>query len=225
VKCRDNTEIDFENITIRNKVRELDEDTGEFKLYLKSDEYKEDIAVEILYQLSLKVFGSDHAGKSAYIQLRRTIRQFIVDLSFVIRTWAERMEDFQSYLPHCPWDAGERRKETPRSFTEFEMQEIFEHNLLFKQLMELYNMDWSIQDQPYKGTITKLEGLEASIIKEKQMQKQTAALEANDGGNSFKKEKMHNGGSSGDKDVPKGKNSDSGQCPYCGKRHRGECRF
>jgi hypothetical protein len=33
----------------------------------------------------------------------------------------------------------------------------------------LYNMDWSIQDQPYKETITKLEGLEASIIKEKQM--------------------------------------------------------
>jgi hypothetical protein len=129
------------------------------------------------------------------------------------------MEDFQSYLPHCPWDAGERHKETPRSFTEFE------HNLLFEQLMELYNMDWSIQDQPYKETITKLEGLEASIIKEKKIQKRMAALEANDGGNSFKKRKMHNGVSSGDKDVPKGKNSNSGQCPHCGKRHRGECRF
>jgi hypothetical protein len=226
MKCRDNNEIDFENITIRKKIRDLDDEKGgEFKDYLETDEYKEDIVVEILYQLSLKIFGSDHAGKSAYIQLRRTIHQFKVDLSFGIRTWAERMEDFQSYLPHCPWDAGERRDETPRSFTEFEMREILEHNLLFEQLMELYNMDWSIQDQPYKETITKLEGLEASIIKEKQMQKRMAALEANDGGNSFKKRKMHNGGASGDKDVTKGKNSNSGHCPHCGKRHRGECRF
>jgi hypothetical protein len=40
----------------------------------------------------------------------------------------------------------------------------------------------SIQDQPYKETITKLEGSEASMIKEKQMQKRIAALEGNDGG-------------------------------------------
>jgi hypothetical protein len=92
--------------------------------------------------------------------------------------------------------------------------------------MELYNMVWSIQDQPYKETITELEGLEASIIKEKQMQKRMAALEANEGGgNSSKKQKSYNGGSSGDKDVPKGKNSNSGQCRHCGKRHRGECCF
>jgi hypothetical protein len=68
--------------------------------------------------------------------------------------------------------------------------------------MELYNMDWSIQDQPYKETITKLEGLEASIIKEKQMQKRMAALKANEGGgNSSKKRKIYNGGSSRDNDV------------------------
>jgi hypothetical protein len=70
------------------------------------------------------------------------------------------------------------------------MREILEHNLSFEQLMELYNMDWSIQNQPYKETITKLEGLEASIIKEKQIQKRMAALEANEGGgNSSKKRK------------------------------------
>jgi hypothetical protein len=85
MKCRDNAEIDFKNITIRSKVRELDENNGEFKTYIKSEEYKEDIVVEILYHLSLKVFGSDHAGKSTYIQLRRTIHQFKVDLSFGTR--------------------------------------------------------------------------------------------------------------------------------------------
>jgi hypothetical protein len=68
--------------------------------------------------------------------------------------------------------------------------------------------------------------LEASIIKEKRMQKRMAALEANEeGGNSSKKQQIYNGGSSGDKDVTKGKNSNSGQCPHCGKRHRGECQF
>jgi hypothetical protein len=92
------------------------------------------------------------------------------------------MEDFQRFLPHCLWNAGERRQEKPRSFTEFEMQEILEHNLLFEQLTDLYSMDWSIQDQPYKETITKLEGLEASTIKEKQMQKHVAILEGNNGG-------------------------------------------
>jgi hypothetical protein len=226
MKCRDNSEIGFENITIKNKVRELDEDAGDFDTYLKTDEYKEDIVKEILYHLSLKVFGSDHAGKSAYIQLRRTIHQFKVDLNYGIRTWAERMEDFQSYLPHCPWNAGERRQEKPRAFTEYEMREILEHNLLFEQLMELYNMDWSIQDQPYKETITKLEGLEASIIKEKQMQKRISALEGNGGGinTSSKKRKVYNASTDGDKDTTK-KNSNSGQCPHCGKRHRGECRF
>jgi hypothetical protein len=59
------------------------------KTYVKSEEYKEDIIVEILYHLSLKVFGSNHAGKSAYIQFWRTIHQFKVDLSFGIRIWAE----------------------------------------------------------------------------------------------------------------------------------------
>jgi hypothetical protein len=73
MKFRENPEIDFENITIRNKVRELDEANGDFKKYLKTDEYKEDIVVEMSYQLSLKVFGSDHVGKSAYIQIQRTI--------------------------------------------------------------------------------------------------------------------------------------------------------
>jgi hypothetical protein len=92
--------------------------------------------------------------------------------------------------------------------------------------MELYNMDWSIQDQPCKKTITKLEGLEASIIKEKQMQKPMAALEGNDGGGTpSKKRKAYNDSTSGDRDTTRGKNSNSGQCPHCGKRHRGECRF
>jgi hypothetical protein len=130
MKCRDNDEIGLENITIRDKVRDFDEDAGEFATYLKTEEYKEDIVVEILYHLSLKIFGSDHAGKSAYIQLQRTIHQFKVDLSFGIRTWAERMEDFQSYLPHCLWNTGERRQEKPRSLTESKMREILEHNLL-----------------------------------------------------------------------------------------------
>ena len=226
-KCRDNDTIYFEKIIIKKKVLELDEDNGDFEVYLESDEYKEDIVVEILYHLSLKVFGSDHAGKSAYIQLRRTIHQFKVDLNFGIRTWAERMEDFQSYLPHCPWDAGERRNEVPKPFSEYEMREILEHNLLFEQLMELYNMDWSIQDQPYKETITKLEGLEASIIKEKNMQKRIAALEGNDGNNSStKKRKAYNNASGGgESNDNKKKNSNSGQCPHCKKRHRGECHF
>jgi hypothetical protein len=110
---------------------------------------------------------------------------------------------------------------------EYEMREILEHNLLFEQLMELYNMDWSIQDQPYKETITKLEGLEALIIKEKQMQKRIAALEGNDvGSNSLsKKRKAHNASTSGDRDTTRGKNSNGGQCPHYGKCHRGECRF
>jgi hypothetical protein len=149
--------------------------------------------------------------------------QGIVDLSFGIQTWAERMEDFQSYIPHCPWNAGERRQEKPRSFTEYKMRESLEHNLLSEQLMELYNMDWSIQDQPYKETITKLEGLEASIIKEKQMQKHIiAAFKGNDGGStsSSTKRKAYNASASGDKDLTKGKNSNSGHCPHCGKRHR-----
>jgi hypothetical protein len=90
MKCRDSDEIGFENIAICDKVREMDEDTGEFAAYLETEEYKEDIVVEILFHLSLKIFGSDHAGKSSYIQLRRTIHQFKVDLSFGIRTWAER---------------------------------------------------------------------------------------------------------------------------------------
>jgi NMD protein affecting ribosome stability and mRNA decay len=30
---------------------------------------------------------------------------------------------------------------------------------------------------------------------------------------------------SGDKETKTGKNSNSGHCPHCGKRHRGECRF
>jgi hypothetical protein len=55
MKCRDNPEIDFENITIRNKVCGLDEANGEFKKYLKTDEYKEDIVVEMLQSRARKI--------------------------------------------------------------------------------------------------------------------------------------------------------------------------
>jgi hypothetical protein len=47
------------------------------KAYLKTEE----IVVEILYHLSLKVFGSDHAGKSAYIQLGMTSSEHMYVLS------------------------------------------------------------------------------------------------------------------------------------------------
>jgi hypothetical protein len=62
-KYRDNNEISFGNITIKD-IRSviLMQDNGEFKAYLKLEEYKEDIVVEILYHLVLKVFGSDHTG-------------------------------------------------------------------------------------------------------------------------------------------------------------------
>ena len=231
-KCRDGATVHFEKISIKARVDALDtdspddsDDDAEFQAYAVSEQYKEDIINEILYHLSLKIFGSDHAGKSAYIQLRRTIHQFKVDLNFGIRKWAERLEDFQSYLPHCPWNAGERRGQLPKPFTEFEMREILEHNLVFEQLMELYNMDWSVQDQPYKETITKLEGLEATIIREKLMQKRVAALEGGDssGRVNNKKRKAYNGDSNND--SSQSSNANSGQCPHCKKRHKGVCRF
>jgi hypothetical protein len=40
MKCRDNDEIGFENITIRDKVRDFDEDAGEFATYLKQNNSK-----------------------------------------------------------------------------------------------------------------------------------------------------------------------------------------
>jgi hypothetical protein len=58
------------------------------------------------------------------------------------------------------------------------------------------------------------------------MQKRIAALEGNNwGGSSSKKCKAYNAGLSGDRETKVGKNSNSGHCPHCGKRHKGECCF
>ena len=182
--------------------------------YWNDEDSKEDIIHECMHHLKLKIFGSDYLGQSAYIQLRRIIRTFRVRLDPGIRAYDTRITALNSYLLECPWQAGARRKQVPKSFDDFEKREILETAITKAQAVKLNDIDWDIQENTYDETISKLESLEAGLKREVEMQRQVDIISKANGGTPSRANRSSSSPSTMKK-FP--------VCETCGKTHKGEC--
>ena len=94
-----------------------------------------------MHVLKFKIFGDDIIGRSSYTKLRNQIRTTSVDLNKGIKKWDERIQELQTYLPDCLWEAGEAQGKELKPFEEFELQEILEGNLTQAQQLKLYDVE------------------------------------------------------------------------------------
>ena len=81
-----------------------------------------------------------------------------------IQKWANRMEDYQTYLPDMLWESGETINESLTRFREMEMQELLEGALTKVHEAHLQRIDWEILDRNYDETVDKIESIEPQII-------------------------------------------------------------
>ena len=124
---------------------------------------------EALHVLKIHVFGRDHAGRNALVKLQRQIRNLKVTVDGGIQKWASCMDDFQSYIPHMPWEAGELNDMSPAPFTEMEARVILDGALHHLYHQELVKLDWNLFAQPLEETISKLESAEPDILLRKEL--------------------------------------------------------
>ena len=173
------TLFDFTNHLIRRRLAALQ--PAQWETYWKSEQHDRDIINECIHRLKLLVYGSDMKGKKTYTRLRRVMSNFRINFNNGIRKWAQRMDDYQSYLPDMLWEAGEKRGETMRKFNETELRELLDGCLNMSYNTKLINLDWDVQEHPYRESLAKLESVEPEIIQLFQQQKRLDALEAKNG--------------------------------------------
>ena len=104
----------------------------------KDDDLTTDQINEALHVLTELYFGTDHNGRNALVRLQRQMRHYRIDFDQGIKKWRQWMEDFQSYIPLMPWEAGARMGEKPVPFTNMEMRTILDgalHHLYQAELV------------------------------------------------------------------------------------------
>ena len=154
---------------------------SEWDNYLLGEEYQHDVVRECITQIGAKIFGKDHAGSNAYIHLRRQIRKMRVLLHVGIRKYEQRLNDFQKYLPFCPWVSGEKLGKPKLPYDEQELKEILETAILDSQQVKLNHNKWVIQDNTVKSMIDELHGYAPILLKEAAAEKRIAAIEGKNG--------------------------------------------
>ena len=85
-----------------------------------------DIITECIHQLKLLIYSSDMKGKKTYTRLCCVMSNFKINFTHGIRKWAQRIDDYQSYLEDMLWEAGEKRGESMRKFAETELRELLD---------------------------------------------------------------------------------------------------
>ena len=66
-----------------------------------------------------------------------------------IRKWADRMEDYQTYLPGMLWECGKAINESLRKFSEMDTRELLEGALTKVHESHLQRLDWEILERDY----------------------------------------------------------------------------
>ena len=94
-----------------------------------------------------------------------------------IRKYEERLNDYQKYLPFCPWVSGEKLGKRKLPYDEQELKEILETAILDFQQVKLNHNKWVIQDNTVESTIDELHTYEPILLKEAAAEKRLAAIE------------------------------------------------
>ena len=115
-----------------------------------------------------------------------------------------------------------------------DMREILENALTKVHELHLQRIDWEILDRDYKETVTKLESMEPTIIRDNAMEKRLSSMEESVGKKSNSNSKGYTKCKTCGKTHPgecrmnsssRGKDGKQAykECKYCGKMHPGEC--
>lgn len=147
----------------------LDADTS-----FVADKYGGDLAKECFFRIGKTIFGAGGPGRNAFYHLRRAMRNFKMDVNKGAQYFHDRYQEFQTYLPHCPWRAGERRGEQPTRFTELEARENYFGALQQAQMGKLAEIGHDVLKTDSLETISKLVALEDGLKKEIAREKQGA---------------------------------------------------
>ena len=147
----------------------------EWDNYLLDEEYRYDIVRECITQIRANIFGKDHAGSNAYIHLQRQICKLKVNFHQGIRKYEEHLNDFQKYLPFCPWVSSEKLGKQKLPYDKQKLKEILEIAIFDLQQVNLNHNKWMIQDNLVESTIDKLHYYESILLK-KQLQRSKLSL-------------------------------------------------
>ena len=135
-----------------------------------------------------------------------------------IRKYEERLNNFQKYLPFCPWVSGEKLGKSKLPYDEQELKEILETVILDSQWVKLNHNKRVIQDNTVESTIDELHTYEPILLKEAAAKKRLAAFEGKNGTTQKPKNKHGKGGGGGGPVV-----NTRPKCNNCGKHHDGIC--
>ena len=132
------------------------------------------------------------------------------------------MDDFQSYIPHMSWEAGEQVAMVPVPFTGVMKAQLVMDGALHHQYhQELVKLDWNIFTQHLEETIPKLESAKpADILLQKELMARLptpTSAKSTSSTNKRKAPSQTNGRSTKKQKKP--------QCPICGKFYHGECWY
>ena len=131
------------------------------------------------------------------------------------------MDNFQSYIPHMPWEAGGLTEMSPVPFTEMDTRVILDRALHHLYHQELVKLDSNIFAQPLEETISKLESTEPDILLRKELMAHLPTPVTSKS-SSYPTKRKSSAAQAGGASVKKPKKP---QCPICGKFHHGECQF
>jgi hypothetical protein len=232
VKCEGNTvggipqrhTYAFTNWTIRNRLETMTTDQ-QWKDYITPNgDHCDDMITECIHALKFEIYGVDMASKQCYYKLRRQMRALKINFTDGVRKWAQRIEDYQTYLPDMLWESGEENGHTMQRFGEIDMREILDQAMTKLHVAQLNHVDWQHYERPFAETVAKLESLEPLIIKSAEHEKRLAALE--DGKKTTTRDTSRTtkqGKSKGSKQSDKDSSIGYRKCETCGKMHKGVC--
>ena len=199
----------FENIPIATKLSQLGQE--EWLDYVNDDTilgWQADQITECIHALKGTIYGTDSYGRNIYTKLKKQMRNSKINFIDGIRKWANRMNDYQTYLPDMLWESGEAVSRPITKFSEMDMREILENALTKVHEAHLQRIDWECLDEEYSETVSKLESMEQMIIRDNAMEKRLSSMEETVGKRSTTTSK-----------------SSYSKCKTCGKMHPGECRM
>ena len=208
----------FQNWEISRRIHQFTD--NEWLTYIAfGGEYQKDQIKECIHALKFEIYRVDMASCNSYYKLRCQIRGMKINFTDGVRKWAQRIEDYQSYLPDMLWESSEKNGKQMVPFDETDMREILDSAMTKVHLAQLLNVDWNHHEKPYTESIAKLESLEPQIIRHNEHEKRLSALEGTkptrpQGKNSYEK-KMN----------PERKSETNAykKCKICGKTHKGKC--
>jgi len=167
----ENTRYDFECWLTEEKHDKNWMDQEEWNSYTKTDEYKNDIILEIIFKLRSYIFGASNPLQKHRIWLRSL--RFDPAVHGSIRAFSSRCLRLNRYSRFCPSRHTERRGEEPQPLNDEELVELLDGQMsdAKEYITILEEKGWDLYRHTYDENITRLVEIEPSALTKIEMQR------------------------------------------------------